>query len=96
MAVSFGPGTIEDGAMTPDAEDALLSRITANAQFLDGRPIVRGHRLPVEHVLARLAAGDSPEGILQRHAGLQLEDIRACLVYARRVIGSPGPSPHMW
>jgi uncharacterized protein (DUF433 family) len=96
MAVSFGPATIDDGAMPPDAEDALLMRITTNAQILDGRPIVRGHRLPVEHVLGRLAAGDSPEGILQCHAGLQLEDIRACLVYARRVVGSPGPALHMW
>ncbi len=68
-------------------EEDLLSRITVNPQIFGGKPIVRGRRLGVEHVLAMLAAGDSPEVILEGYPWLEAEDIRACLVYARRHVG---------
>jgi len=34
-----------------------------------------------------LAAGDTPETILQGYPWLEPEDIRACLAYARRLVG---------
>ena len=51
------------------------------------KPIVRGHRLAVEHVLAMLAAGDSAETIREGYPWLEQEDIQACLLYASKVIG---------
>ena len=39
-------------------ETALLARITVNPKILDGKPIVRGRRLAVKHVLGLLAAGE--------------------------------------
>jgi uncharacterized protein (DUF433 family) len=42
--------------------------------------------LAVEHVLGMLAAGDTPETILEGYPGLEAEDIQACLVYARRLV----------
>jgi hypothetical protein len=33
-----------------------------------GKPIIRGHRLAVEHVLGMLAAGDSIETVLQGYS----------------------------
>ena len=45
-------------------EQKLLERITVNPQIFGGKPIIRGRRLAVEHILGMLAAGDSPE-ILQ-------------------------------
>jgi hypothetical protein len=48
---------------------------------------VRGRRLAVEHVLGMLAAGDTSEVILEGYPWLEPEDIRACLVYARRLVG---------
>lgn len=68
-------------------EQKLLERITINPQIFGGKPIVRGRRLAVEHVLGMLAAGDSIETILQGYPWLEVEDVRACLVYARRVVG---------
>lgn len=68
-------------------EEDLLSRITVNPQIFAGKPIVRGRRLAVEHVLGMLAAGDSPEVILEGYSWLEPGDIRACLVYARRHVG---------
>lgn len=65
----------------------LLERITVNPQIFGGKPIIRGRRLAVEHVLSMLAAGDSPETIIEGYPWLEREDIQACLVYARRLVG---------
>ena len=76
-----------------DHEAALLTRITTNPEIFGGKPIIRGHRLAVEHVLGMLAAGDKPETILQGYDWLEPEDIRACLLYARRVVGHERVEP---
>ena len=68
-------------------EHTLLQRITVNPNIFGGKPIIRGRRLAVEHVLGMLAAGDSPEVLLQGYPWLEKEDIQACLVYARRLVG---------
>jgi len=68
-------------------EDALLQRITVNPGIFGGKPIIRGRRLAVEHVLEMLAGGDTAEIILQGYAWLEADDIRACLAYARRLVG---------
>ena len=68
-------------------EQRLLDRITVNPNIFCGKPIIRGRRLAVEHVLGMLAAGDTPDILLQGYPWLEREDIQACLVYARRVIG---------
>ncbi|MEW5871046.1 MAG: DUF433 domain-containing protein [Chloroflexota bacterium] len=68
-------------------EIALLARITVNPKIFGGKPILRGRRLAVEHVLGMLAAGDSFETILAGYPWLEAEDIQACLVYARRLVG---------
>ena len=75
MAVSFGPRSIRD---------ILLSRITSDPAIRDGTPIIRGHDVPVERVLAMLSAGVSPDAILLAYPGLEIADIGACLAYARR------------
>jgi len=66
--------------------DALLDRITVNPAIFGGKPIVRGRRLAVEHVLGMLAHGDSAETILVGYPWMESEDIRACLEYARRLV----------
>jgi uncharacterized protein (DUF433 family) len=68
-------------------EKELLERITVNPKIFGGKPIIRGRRLAVEHVLGMLAAGDTAETILEGYPWLEQEDIQACLVYARRVVG---------
>jgi len=68
-------------------EQKLLRRVTVDPTIFGGKPVVRGRRLAVEHVLGMLAAGDSSEDILAAYPWLEPEDIRACLAYARRVVG---------
>lgn len=67
-------------------ENLLLERITFNPAIFGGKPIIRGRRLAVEHVLGMLAAGDTSETILEGYSWLQPEDIQACLLYARRLV----------
>ena len=67
-------------------ENELLKRITVNAGIFSGKPIIRGRRLAVEHVLGMLAAGDSIETLLQGYPWLEREDVLACLAYAHRLV----------
>jgi len=67
-------------------ENMLLERITVNPAIFGGKPIIRGHRLAVEHVLGMLAAGDTVEDLLEGYPWLEREDIQACLAYAHRLV----------
>lgn len=66
----------------------MLDRITFNPEIFGGKPIVRGRRLAVEHVLGMLAAGDSVELILEGYDWLEREDVLACLEFARRMVSN--------
>lgn len=74
-------------------EQGLLQRITVNPKIFGGKPIIRGRRLAVEHVLGMLAAGDTVETILAGYPWLERDDIRACLVYAHRLVGHERVEP---
>jgi uncharacterized protein (DUF433 family) len=68
-------------------ERKLLDRIVVDPAIFAGKPIIRGRRLAVEHVLGMLAGGDDTETILAHYPWLEPEDIRACLLFARRLVG---------
>jgi len=76
-------------------EIELLKRITVDPKIFGGKPIVRGHRLAVEHVLGMLAAGDSTETLTRAYDWLETEDVLACLAYARRVVGHERVQPRI-
>jgi uncharacterized protein (DUF433 family) len=61
-------------------------RITLDPAVLDGKPVVRGTRLSVEHVIGLLADGWSEQDILADYPGLIADDITACLAYARDLL----------
>lgn len=69
------------------SEQQLLKRITFNPEIFSGKPIIRGKRLAVEHVLGMLAAGDTFEALLEAYPFLEKDDILACLAYAHRIVG---------
>lgn len=53
---------------------------------LVGKPVVRGTRLAVEFILSLVAGGWSFDEVLANYPGLTVEDIRACVAYARAVL----------
>jgi len=67
-------------------EEELLKRITVNPLIFGGKPIIRGMRITVEHILGMLAAGSTVEELLEGYPFLEKEDIQACLVYAHRLV----------
>lgn len=74
-------------------ESELLARITINPKIFGGKPIIRGRRLAVEHVLSMLAAGDTVETLLEGYPWLEREDIQACLLYAHQLVSHERVEP---
>ena len=67
-------------------ENTLLSRIEINPQVLTGKPIVRGLRISVDQILKSLPAGIKTEELLSEYPDLEIEDIKACLLYAAQLV----------
>lgn len=66
--------------------DELLKRITVDPEIFGGKPIIRGRRLAVAHVLGFLAAGHTIEDVVAEYDWLEREDVLACLAYAHRLL----------
>lgn len=65
-------------------DTTLLNRITTNPAVLTGKPIIRGMRISVEHVLKILARGISNAAIIDEYPTLEEDDIKACLLYVAK------------
>lgn len=59
------------------------NRIVADPDVLVGKPVIKGTRISVDLVMDLLAAGYTPDQVRQQYDHLALEDIHACLAYAR-------------
>jgi len=64
----------------------LRERIVQDPEILVGKPVVRGTRIPVELVLAKLAANPDLAELFLDYPRLTLDDVRACLDYARLLV----------
>ena len=64
----------------------LLNRITFNKDVLCGKPLIRELRISVEMILELLAKGAAEEDILQDYPQLELDDLRAALLYAHNMV----------
>jgi uncharacterized protein (DUF433 family) len=55
---------------------------------LRGKPIIKGTRLSVEHILTCMAAGDSESELIESYPFLRSEHFHAVLAFAASVIAS--------
>jgi uncharacterized protein (DUF433 family) len=60
----------------------MIERIEVDPSVMQGKPVVRGTRVPVELLLRKLAEGASYEDLLDAYPRLTADDIRAALAYA--------------
>ncbi len=67
----------------------LNDRITVDPEQCRGRPCIRGMRIRVTDVLDLIAAGLSPQQILDEMPDLEAEDVKACGEYASRLVDHP-------
>lgn len=58
--------------------------ITSDVKILTGKPVIKGTRISVELILDKLAAGETPEQILNSHPHISLDSIKACISYAAK------------
>ena len=68
------------------SEAEILSRIVVNPAVLTGKPVIRGLRLSVEHILRSISAGISKVELMRELPELEPEDIQACLFYAAHLV----------
>jgi uncharacterized protein (DUF433 family) len=73
------------GILANMSERELLNRITRDPNICHGKPVIRGLRYPVSALLELLASGMTPEEILQDYPDLEMDDLRAALLYAARL-----------
>jgi uncharacterized protein (DUF433 family) len=59
-----------------------LTRITFNPEVMGGKPCIRGLRVTVGTIVGLMAAGYTPEKILESYPYLEVEDIYEALAYA--------------
>lgn len=59
-----------------------FARITIDPAVCTGKPCIRGLRFPVARLLGLLAAGETPDRILQAYPYLEAADIEEALRYA--------------
>ena len=64
----------------------MTERIEINPDVMQGKPVIRGTRVPAELILRKLAEGASFEDLLDAYPRLTRDDIRACLGYAADTI----------
>ncbi len=64
-------------------------RIVVDPEIMVGKPVVKGTRIPVELVLAHLAETPDIADLFAAYPRLTLDDIKACLAYAKRTHASP-------
>ncbi|MBC7225723.1 MAG: DUF433 domain-containing protein [Thermoflexales bacterium] len=57
-------------------------RIEINPRIMFGKPVIRGTRITVEHILRKLAGGMTVDEILADHPHLTPDDIYAAIDFA--------------
>ena len=64
----------------------MTGRIEINPLVMQGKPVIRNTRIPVELLLRKLAEGATVEDLLDAYPRLTKDDIQACLAYAADAI----------
>lgn len=60
-----------------------IDRIELNPKVCNGKPVIKGTRIPVSVILEQIAEGESWADLLGGYPELEKDDIKAALLYAR-------------
>lgn len=66
--------------------NTLLNRIIINPKMNPGKPVIKGTRLTVQHILELLAQGMTISDIINEYKNVTKEDILACLFFATQAL----------
>lgn len=59
-----------------------FDRVELNPKICNGKPVIKGTRIPVSVILEEIAEGESWDTLLAGYPELKREDIQAALFYA--------------
>jgi len=62
------------------------NRITLDPDILQGKPVIKGTRISIQHILELLANGWTEQTILENYPQLKKEDIQSALRYATDIL----------
>ena len=71
-----------------DVTPNLLNRIMINPDVMVRKPVIKGTRITVQHVLRLLAQGAEYTEILSDYPHITQEDLYACLLFAQQIVDS--------
>lgn len=60
--------------------------ITSDPDVMMGKPVITGTRVPVDLILEKLSAGETPEQIIESHPRLTAQAIRAALAFGAQAL----------
>ena len=61
---------------------SFMNRIELNPGVCNGKPLIKGTRIPVSVILEQIAEDDSWDALLAGYPELKKDDIHAALLYA--------------
>ena len=64
----------------------LTERITVDPGLCNGKPTIRGMRIPVQTIMGFLLAGTPEAEILYQYPSLEPEDLEACKAFTLSLI----------
>lgn len=65
----------------------IAPRMVVDPGVRFGKPVIQGTRVPVDHIIGKLAGGMKPEEIADEYA-ITLEDVQVALSYAASVLAT--------
>jgi uncharacterized protein (DUF433 family) len=68
----------------------IAQGITVDPKVMVGKPVIKGTRMPVELVLAKLAANPDLDELFLDYPELTVDQVRDCLRYAARLVQANG------
>ena len=63
-----------------------LNRIELNPRVCNGKPVIRGTRIPVSVILDQIASGASWDDLRKGYPEISNDDIQAALLYASALV----------
>jgi uncharacterized protein (DUF433 family) len=63
-----------------------MQKIVSDPKIMMGKPVISGTRITVELILEKLAAGETPQQILEAHPRLSDEGTKAALAFAAQAL----------
>ena len=63
-----------------------MELIEINPKIMLGKPVIKGTRITVEHIISLLSQDITIDQILIEYKGLEKKQILACLKYAKNIL----------